>query len=948
MRPTQQLCQARHHPHGLGLLHRAIGRQQPLEATPEHLLLVHTDLDVDAAAVFGQVLRQVLAHLVAVAQLTQRNRQAPARIAVQRGERRRDLDLVFIRHPGFVPQAAPRRWTISPMPATSQPAQPPCSGWRFRPRLTLQTLTRGDGLLGMQAHGRFGPRGAQVTLARVDWTYTGPQGAWWAMPAPTSVLYVRAGLSTQVLDSQGGLHALERDVHAEADALDDLLESGLRPLPEEALQWRAPQLAQAAGQAHEPLWSLHQEDCFADYWVEQLPRLRARGWAIVVRPGFAHQSTPVSAWRLIISPETGETVARELVGTIAPPPAKVQALSAPRREGSWLVTLGVEVDGQQLDLAPLIADLIKRDKRWLNASDIADIDDQAIIILKAPGGKRIEAPAAPLKAIVGAMVDLLTDPRRREGPLKLHDWDAMRLEKLREQLADSQAARAGSHGRWQLQGDAGLRDLTQRLRAAGSPQPVPDPSGLGVQLRPYQQQGVAWLQYLREQQLAGILADDMGLGKTAQALAHLLIEQQAGRLDRPALIVMPTTLVFNWLAEARRLTPTLRALVLQGPDRAERFQHIADHDLVLTTYPLLWRDIEQLAAQPFHTVILDEAQTVKNATSKSASAVRRLQSAHRLCLTGTPLENHLGELWAQFDFLMPGFLGDMRSFQRQWRDPIEQNGETVRAQLLAQRVRPFILRRRKTDVLDELPPKTEVIQSLTLEGHQKALYESVRVAADDMVRRALAKQGFEGSQIAVLDALLKLRQVCCDPWLVKGRKMPQTMERAKLAWLVDTLPALVEDGRRVLVFSQFAEMLGLIADELVALQLPFAMLTGQTPPAQRAEVVQSFQRHDMPLMLVSLKAGGVGLNLTAADTVIHVDPWWNPAVEQQATDRAHRIGQDQVVTVYKLVVAGSIEERILALQARKAALADGVLGQDAQGAVKFNEADLVALLAPLG
>lgn len=839
------------------------------------------------------------------------------------------------------------------MSALPTPHQPHATGWRFRPRLTLQTLTRGDGLLGMQGQGRFGPRGAQVTVARVDWTYSGPHGAWWATPAPTSVLYSRHLPEALVPDAHGGTQALVRDVQAEADALDALLDTGLRAMPEDSLQWRAPQLAQAAGQAHEPLWSLQQEDHFSDYWVEQLPKLQSAGWSVIVRPGFAHQSTPVTAWRLVIDPDsgyaahTGNTVERELAEPITTPQPAVQALGAPRRQGSWLVTLGVEVDGQQLDLAPLIADLIKRDKRWLNAHDIADIDDQAIVILKAPGGKRIEAPAAPLKAIVGAMVDLLTDPRRREGPLKLADWDVLRLDKLREQLTDSQAARAGRHGRWQLQGEAGLHALAQRLRAAGSPQAVSDPCGLGIQLRPYQRQGVAWLQYLREQQLAGILADDMGLGKTAQALAHLLIEQQAGRLNEPALIVMPTSLVFNWVAEAQRMAPSLRVLVLQGPDRAERFSHMAQHDLVITTYPLLWRDIDQLAAQPFHTVILDEAQTVKNATSKGAAAVRRLHSRHRLCLTGTPLENHLGELWAQFDFLMPGFLGDMRHFQRQWRDPIEENGETLRAQLLAQRVRPFILRRRKADVLAELPPKTEVVQLLQLQGHQKALYESVRVAADKMVRRALDKQGFEGAQIAVLDALLKLRQVCCDPWLLKGRKMPRAMERVKLEWLTDTLPALVDEGRRVLVFSQFAEMLGLIADELVELRLPFAMLTGETPPADRAEVVQRFQTKNLPLMLVSLKAGGVGLNLTAADTVIHVDPWWNPAVEQQATDRAHRIGQDQVVTVYKLVVAGSIEARIQALQARKAALADGVLGQDVQGATKFSEADLAALLAPL-
>lgn len=827
--------------------------------------------------------------------------------------------------------------------------------WRFRPRLTLQTLTRGDGLLGMQSHGRFGPRGPQVTLARVDWTYTSQNGTYWAVPAPTTVLYTRQAHTEQVHDAGGQLHSLRRDDEAEADALDALLDSGMRPLPDGVLQWRAPQLAQAAGQDHEPLWSLTQEDDFPDYWADQLPRLQAKGWSIVVRPGFVHQSSPVSNWRLVVQTEpnvsthgsAGDDTCYEVVDPIPSRSPVVTPLGAPRREGSWLVTLGVEVDGQQLDLAPLIADLIKRDKRWLDARDISRIDDRAIIILKAPGGKRIEAPAAPLKAIVGAMVDLLTDPRRRDGPLKLQAWDVLRLDSLRARLADTQPTRAGPHGHWQLQGDAGLQTLVQKLRASGSPQSIAMPHGFGVRLRPYQQQGVAWLQYLREQRLAGILADDMGLGKTAQALAHLLIEQQAGRLDAPALIVMPTSLVFNWLAEAQRMTPTLRVLVLQGPARAGLFSCIADHDVVLTTYPLLWRDIEQLAQCPFHMLILDEAQTVKNAASRSAAAVRRVQARHRLCLTGTPLENHLGELWAQFDFLLPGFLGDMRSFQRQWRDPIEKNGETLRAQLLAQRLRPFILRRRKSDVATELPPKTEIIQLVHLEGRQKELYESVRVAADEMVRRALTKQGFEGAQIAVLDALLKLRQVCCDPWLLKGRKTPRAMPRAKLTWLLDTLPALVDEGRRVLVFSQFTEMLHLIEAELVTLALPHILLTGETSSAQRADVVGQFQAKQVPIMLVSLKAGGVGLNLTAADTVIHVDPWWNPAVEQQATDRAHRIGQEQPVTVYKLVVAGSIEERILALQARKAALADGVLGSDAAFAVKFSESDLTALLAPI-
>jgi len=411
--------------------------------------------------------------------------------------------------------------------------------------------------------------------------------------------------------------------------------------------------------------------------------------------------------------------------------------------------------------------------------------------------------------------------------------------------------------------------------------------------------------------------------------------------------VLPTSLIANWHSEAARHAPGLRVLTLQGADRARDFARIGEHDVVFTTYPLLWRDIEALEAHEWHLLVLDEAQMVKNAASRAATALRRLIARHRLCVTGTPLENHLGELWAHFDFLMPGFLGDSRSFARLWRKPIEISGETARAELLAQRVRPFILRRRKADVASELPTKTEVIRLVQLQGAQRALYESVRVAADEQVRRVLARSSFAGAQITILDALLKLRQVCCDPCLVKGSKLPATMPRAKLEWLRDMLPELVAEGRRMLVFSQFTEMLALLAVELRTLALPFLELTGDTPVRARGEVVARFQAGEVPVFLLSLKAGGVGLNLTAADTVIHLDPWWNPAVERQATDRAHRIGQDQPVFVYKLVVEGSIEERMLALQARKAALAEGVLGADAAAAVKFGADDLRGLLAPL-
>lgn len=798
-----------------------------------------------------------------------------------------------------LPPPAPLPEAVAPEPA-GESAQ-------FRPRLTLKTLGRGDGLLGLSPSGKLGPRSDVVTVAQVDWTYRLADGLLWTTPAPRSLLNSRPG-ATQTLESG---RRLQRDLGAEAEARDQLWALGLLPLDPAALQWRSP----AAVEGHEQLWTLLQEEFFGEFWTERVPELQKLGWAVDARPGFAHRAVAGEAWRIRIDP-----------------------LSLPAREGAWLLSLGVEIEGESLDLAPMIADLLRRDARWFDAEQIAAIDDLSIILLHAPGGRRIEAPASILKPILGAMVDLLSDPKRAEGPMQLSDWDAGRLELLDQ-------GRAG----WQIHGDAGLRQMANKLRAAGSPQPVAPPEGLGLTLRGYQLAGLAWLQYLRAQGLAGILADDMGLGKTAQALAHLLLEKQAGRMaDRPALAVLPTSLLFNWLAEARRIAPQLRVLLLHGPDRHEHFPRLADYDLVLSTYPLLWRDIEALAAQPWHLLILDEAQTVKNAGSRAAKAVRRLRARHRLALTGTPLENHLGELWAQFDFLMPGFLGDERSFFRLWRKPIEVNGESLRAQLLSARVRPFILRRRKEEVATELPPLTEVTRRVRLYGQQRDLYESVRVAADTQVRRVLQRRGFGASQITVLDALLKLRQVCCDPLLLKDvEQIKPDTERAKLELLAEMLPELLAEGRRVLVFSQFAEMLGLIAAQLRQQELDFLVLTGATPVAQRGEIVRRFQAEECPLMLISLKAGGVGLNLTAADTVIHVDPWWNPAVEAQASARAHRIGQDKPVFVYKLVVEGSIEERMLELQARKLALAEGVLGSDGADAAKFTEQDLEQLLAPL-
>ena len=776
------------------------------------------------------------------------------------------------------------------------------------PRLLLRTLDRGDGLLGLRPCGPvrppartplFAARGPQLTVAMLQWP---------SAPSP----------------------------NAQATAKARLLASGLQPLPADALQWRGgvSPLAQVA------LWSLLREAYFGDYWAEQLPVLQAEGWQIELQPGFAHASLPVSGWQI-----------------------KLEPLGQPKGMGSWLLSLGVELqtrDGSEtLDLVPLLARLISGDSRWTDAAALAAIPDDALIRLQAPDGRRIDAAAAPLKAIVRAMIDLLTRPRRRaDAPLLLSSWEAQRLALLRQGLRDAMASHPSARRDWALQGEPALLWLAEQ-GASGAPPAVPPPAGLGITLRPYQRLGLDWLQQLRRLGMAGILADDMGLGKTAQTLAHLLVEQQAGRLDRPALVVAPASLIFNWQAEAARIAPALKLLTLQGPRRANDIARMPQHDLVLTSYPLLWRDAMALQRQPWHMVILDEAQMVKNAGSRSATAARRLNARHRLCLTGTPMENHLGELWAQFHFLLPGYLGDARSFQRDWRTPIEKNGETLRAQLLAERVRPFILRRHKAEVATELPPLTEQVHRVTLAGRQRAIYESVRLAADEQVRKVLDRRGFDGAMVSILDALLKLRQACNDPRLLEpdaaiGPTSVEAATSAKLAWLRETLPSLVAEGRRVLLFSQFTRMLALVAVELDALGLPWLRLTGDTPTADRGDTVARFQRGEAPLFLVSLKAGGVGLNLTAADTVIQIDPWWNPAVERQASARAHRIGQHKPVMVYRLVAAGSIEERLLALQARKAALADAVLGTagagasaDPRGTAALQPADLQALLAPL-
>jgi superfamily II DNA or RNA helicase len=691
---------------------------------------------------------------------------------------------------------------------------------------------------------------------------------------------------------------LTRDEEAERAAAQRLAAAGFARIPPGAVQTSFGSLpGDALGLASEEAWP--------GFMAETVPALRAEGWEVAFPSDFRHHAIDIDHLMLDID----------------------------EHEDGWLgLSPGVEIDGKALPLAPLLAGLFAHDPRWLSGR-LDDIDDHEAVILEDETLGRLRIGAARIKPLVRALVDLFDRPD--------HDWRLSKLDATR--LADLDLP---GRGREQLAA------IAARLRDAEGIRAVAAPAGFRAELRPYQLEGLAWLQHLVRHDLAGILADDMGLGKTAQTLAHLLAEKQAGRLDLPALVVLPTSLVFNWQAEAERFAPDLKVLNLHGADRHARFDeletgHVGGEkvDIALTTYPLLWRDAEQLQAREWSLLILDEAQTVKNAASKGAQVIRQLKARHRLGLTGTPLENHLGELWAQFDFLLPGFLGSHKDFTATWRTPIEKHGDTVRRDLLAARLRPFILRRRKEDVATELPPKTIIVRSVALEGGQRDLYETVRAAMDEKVRAEIAGKGFARSQIVILDALLKLRQVCCDPRLLKSPAALRVKERAKLDLLMDMLPELIDEGRRILVFSQFTTMLGLIAAELEKARIGWVALTGDT--RDRRIPVEDFQKGRVPVFLISLKAGGVGLNLTAADTVIHYDPWWNPAAENQATDRAHRIGQDKPVFVFKLVCAGSIEEKILALQERKAALAESVLSEDADALAKFGEADIAALLAPL-
>ncbi len=659
------------------------------------------------------------------------------------------------------------------------------------------------------------------------------------------------------------------------------------------------------------------------FMMNGVPALRALGWEITVDREFPYRVAAADDWYADLQ------TAR---------PTRANHPRGARQSREWFdLRLGITVDGHGVNLLPALVDYLQgtTGRDTARQRDALSLLTGEHLLVRLEDGRYLPVPLDRIQRIAEVLVELFD----RGG---LNEHQALRLP----------ATQAGRLAQLTLEPNAPalqsddpmLLNLVDAVKCFSSIEPLPAPAHFQATLRPYQEEGLGWLQFLRSHGLGGILADDMGLGKTVQALAHLLIEKQQDRLRKPSLIVAPVSVLGNWQQEIRRFAPELGLLILHGAKRKQSFAAIDSVDIIIIGYPLLLLESEMLLEREFCFVILDEAQTIKNPRAKVSQVARALRAEHRLCLTGTPMENHLGELWSLFDFAQPGLLGERQQFERHYRTPIENGGDTKRAAALKQRIQPFLLRRTKDAVAGDLPPKIQIVQPIELDERQRDFYDGIRLGQHRRVREAIEQQGLARSHITVLDALLKLRQACCDPRLVDPDAQMQVIPSAKLDWLATTLPELIAEGRRILLFSQFTSMLGLIEAVVKDLSIPYCILTGET--RQRSELVNAFQAGGVPLFLISLKAGGTGLNLTAADTIIHYDPWWNPAVEAQATDRAHRIGQDKPVFAYKLIAQRTVEEKIMQLQADKQALVNQLYAERGASPPQLSSADLEALFAP--
>jgi superfamily II DNA or RNA helicase len=690
-----------------------------------------------------------------------------------------------------------------------------------------------------------------------------------------------------------------RNLHFEKDSIQELQKTGLEMVSNLLKTFdRIPFC---------PKREAYEKTASASNWFKflqvDLPLLQQQGWQVEIDPSFTIQFV-----------EAGE----EWSSTV-------------EKESDWWFSLdiGIDVNGSKVSLLPILIDALKKAPYIYGPDDLEHLNIDGKFYAPLNDGSIVILPFERVRDLLRVILDIF-DRNTDANNIRINPWQAAELQgKCITLEAESRLAR-----------------LAERVKQFKEITPINAPANFQATLREYQKEGLGWLNFLREFEVGGVLADDMGLGKTVQTLCHLLIEKNDGRLNYPALIVCPTSVLPNWIAEAKRFSPDLRILALHGAERLSNFKQIYEHDVVVTTYPLLHRDKHQLCKKQWHVVVLDEAQFIRNPDTLAAQAAFQLKSNYRICLTGTPVENHLGDLWSQFHFLIPGYLSDQKTFQTYFRQPIEKYGDTHRQKLLSVKVRPFMLRRTKGEVAAELPAKTVMIENVQLDGAQRDLYETVRLAMHEKIKDEIEQKGFKRSQIVILEALLRLRQACCDPRLLGTTFKHKAKDSAKLSHLLEMISQLVEEKRKMLIFSQFASMLDLIADELSKLKIEFVEIRGDTK--DRAEPVRKFQNEDVPVFLLSLKAGGTGLNLTAADTVIHYDPWWNPAVENQATDRAHRIGQTKPVFVYKMIATGTLEEKMLLLQEKKKALADAVFDPEKAGSIKITEEELDFLFRPIG
>ncbi|MGO8699179.1 MAG: DEAD/DEAH box helicase [Limisphaerales bacterium] len=619
----------------------------------------------------------------------------------------------------------------------------------------------------------------------------------------------------------------------------------------------------------------------------------------------------------------------------------------PRLEKEWEVTLEerLERSTEKMERVEPRFQILPSGEQWFDLN----------VAYEASGGERLAAAEIQRLILSGQ-----SHTRLRNGKFALLDTGA--VEELQEVLVDcaprqhdgvfrldnTQAgfleATLREAGGWKAEAPEDWNERAARQRGEIKLDP-PSLGDLAAVLRPYQKEGVAWLHFLRANDFGGILADEMGLGKTVQVLAFLrwIKERRGAAPAGPSLVICPASLVFNWEAEAKKFTPSLRVLALHGAERHALFPERARRDLIITSYTLLRRDAAHYQGLEFDTIVLDEAQHIKNRQTRNAQAVKGLRAAHRIILTGTPMENSVLDLWSLFDFLMPGYLGAAADFRERYEAPIVRDRNAAAQARLARRLRPFILRRRKRDVAADLPEKIEQVSYCELTEEQRGLYQQMLDAGRRQILDTVKTQGLARGRMVVLTTLLRLRQICCDPRLLKteGPAAPS----GKVEMFSELLEEILDGGHRVLVFSQFTSMLALLREALESGGISFCYLDGSTK--DRGGVVGKFQEDaGIPVFLISLKAGGVGLNLTGADTVIHFDPWWNPAVETQATDRAHRIGQAKVVTSYKLITRGTVEEKILALQNRKRSLTQSLLESEEQFAETLTWEEIQQLLTP--